>query len=336
MRPKIVTMRAVSLIALTVLLFSCQNVDCRQAPTDTLERVDISFERMEPALFQTKNAAEAKEFLEQNPAIAVGLLHSNEYPDLNILSNRLADLIRDPFIDTLYDEAVAAYADYGPQFEEEMVTAFSYLKYYYPQAPVPDFQTMVTGLYNDVMISDSLILLSIDFFIGEQASYRPLDMPQYILRRYSGEYLAPTIMKYYLDSFAATGKENTLLSEMIDYGKLYYFIGKIMPCVEDWRIMGYTQKEIEDSKENREIIWANFVENQILYDTSEEMKRRFLGERPNVYEIGEACPGRIGTWIGWEIVQAYAEQTGATLQEIMAETDHHKIFSMSKYKPVNE
>lgn len=329
-------MRAVSLIAFAVLLLSCQKDPCRAVPDVKTKEVSIRIERKEKELFSQSDANEIRKFLKANEPISVGLLHSDQYPDLNILSNRLSGLINDPHLDTLYREAISTYDANEDQFVNELETAFRWIKYYYPETEVPVIQTMVTGLYNDVYITDSLLVLGIDFFIGEEASYRPLDIPQYILRRYSFEYLAPTLMKFYLDPFAETGKENTLLSEMIDYGKLYYFIGKVFPCMDDWRIMGYTPEEMSESKANREIIWANFVENEILYETTEEMKRKFLGERPNVYEIGEACPGRIGSWVGWEIVKAYADRTGSSLREILAERDHHKIFAESKYKPVNE
>jgi hypothetical protein len=329
-------MRAVSLIAITVLFFSCKNDTCREVPGITEEKVMINIERMEKSLFDAEDKEEIIQFLSRNEAISVGLFHSDQYPDINILSERIFKLINDPYIDTLYNESIESFNSYEENFRSEMELAFARLNYYYPNSNVPEFQTVVSGLYNDVYITDSLIVLGIDFFIGEDASYRPLDMPQYILKRYSSEYLVPTLLKYYLDPMVQTGNESTLLSEMIDYGKLFYFISRILPCTEDWRIMGYTPEEMQSSERNQEIIWANFVENEVLYETSEETKRRFIGERPNVYEIGEACPGRIGTWIGWEIVEAYAVQTNATLQEIMAEKDHHKIFSKSGYKPKNK
>jgi hypothetical protein len=59
-----------------------------------------------------------------------------------------------------------------------------------------------------------------------------------------------------------------------------------------------------------------------------------MGERPNVYEIGEKCPGRIGAWVGWEIVRAYmANNPRVTLQELMEEDNPKKIFTLSKYRP---
>ena len=124
-----------------------------------------------------------------------------------------------------------------------------------------------------------------------------------------------------------------MLSEMIDYGKSYYLLSKILPCTPERILIGYTEEEWEDVFENDQIIWANFVQNEWLYETNHTIKQKFLGERPNVYEIGDKCPGRIGRWLGWQIVNAYAEKSGASVTEIMSERDLNKLFAASGYKP---
>ena len=88
--------------------------------------------------------------------------------------------------------------------------------------------------------------------------------------------------------------------------------------------------------ENQEIIWANLIENELLYERNDYMKNKFIGERPNVSEISENCPGRVGAWLGWEIVKKYMDKNSdVTISELMAETDAHKIFQMAKYRPKN-
>jgi len=121
---------------------------------------------------------------------------------------------------------------------------------------------------------------------------------------------------------------------MIDHGKSYYLLSKLLPCTSENILIGYTEEEWKESFENDAIIWANFVENKLLYETNHQMKQKFLGERPNVYEIGEKCPGRIGRWLGWQIVKSYVDQTGVSVQGLMNETDANKLFSASKYKPL--
>ena len=57
-------------------------------------------------------------------------------------------------------------------------------------------------------------------------------------------------------------------------------------------------------------------------------------ERPNVFEIGNKCPGRIGAWLGWEIVNEYSKNNNAlSLQEIMANPDAQDILNKAKYNP---
>ena len=98
-------------------------------------------------------------------------------------------------------------------------------------------------------------------------------------------------------------------------------------------MIGYTDEEWGDVFENEDIIWANFIQNEWLYETNHIIKQKFLGERPNVYEIGEKCPGRVGAWLGWRIVNAYMKNANVSVQQLMAEQDHHKIFAQSNYKP---
>ena len=55
-----------------------------------------------------------------------------------------------------------------------------------------------------------------------------------------------------------------------------------------------------------------------MYESSHFIKNKYVNERPNVTEIGNECPGRIGQWLGWKIVNAYMKNNPeVTLQELM-------------------
>ncbi|MDP5120498.1 MAG: gliding motility protein, partial [Spirosomaceae bacterium] len=63
------------------------------------------------------------------------------------------------------------------------------------------------------------------------------------------------------------------------------------------------------------------------------VKERYIGERPGVPEIGPACPGRIGQWLGWRIVQAYREENpNSSLADLMKITNAQEILKGSKYR----
>jgi hypothetical protein len=298
-----------------------------------LNPVSIEVERLEYDLFDAQDAGTISDFLKQNNSMTQLLLHGDQYPNRDVLADRMFSLTKDPFVDTLFMEAVNAFNQ--PKFETEMSRAITWLQYYFPEAKTPKVQTVVTGLYNDLVVTDELIIIGLDFFIGADASYRPMDIPQYILKRYNQNFLTSTVLKFLVSSYATSGEETSLLSEMIDYGKVYYLLGKIMPCTPDDLIIGYEPQEIVDVYAYQELIWARIIEQEVLYSTDEFTKKKFIGERPNVYELGDDCPGRIGAWIGWQIVKHYMDKTNASMQELMENRNHHEIFTTSGYKPKN-
>lgn len=323
-------MRVVLLMICIVFLSSCSKESCRDSVEP--QTVVLEVERLEEELFQSGTAKEVEEFLARNADFAKFFLHSDQYPTDSILANNIFRLIKDPAIDTLYNEAKVAFNNFD-QVVSTLENGLGRLRVYYPQTPSPRIQTAVTGMYNDLFISNEHIMIGMDFFIGANASYKPQQIPNYILSRYTTDHLAASILQFVSSQYISTSTGDEMIAEMIDYGKSYYLLSKILPCTPERILIGYTEEEWEDVFENDEIIWANFVQNEWLYETNHTIKQKFLGERPNVYEIGDKCPGRIGRWLGWQIVNAYAETTGASVTDIMSETNLNKLFTQSGYKP---
>ncbi|NND30992.1 MAG: hypothetical protein HKN76_00285 [Saprospiraceae bacterium] len=319
---------------MVLFLGSCTSTDCRETNIEG-QKADLTVERKESQLFKAGSVEEVTGFLNHHPTLRDHFFYASEYPDISVLSSRIFKVIQDEYIDTLYREAIEQFDASAQSFEDRLETALGNLNSQFPQIGVPKVQTIVSGLYNDLYISDSIIVVGIDYFVGDGATFRPNDIPAYILKRYNHDYVVPSIMKFFIQDIPQYGVENTLLSEMIDFGKIYYALGVLMPCVPDHQIIGFTADEMSEVKANQEVIWASLIENEALYETSEFIKTKFLGERPNVYEIGEKCPGRIGAWVGWEIVKAYVESTGISLRELLEITNHHQLFAESGYKPQN-
>ncbi len=328
-------MKPVSTILIVLLCFACSENPCREdaPPISGAESFDLI--RKEKEFFHLDTKEEVRSFLEENPVISNDFFYAREYPNLDILSERIVGVINDPYIDTLRRESIEAFERNQAQLTSDLTEAFGRVHSLYPEKPVPDLHTFIGGLYNDIIVSRDTIVIGIDFFIGENATYRPTDFPEYIIKRYNYDYLAPTVVKFHLNDIGKLGLENTMLSEMIDHGKMYYLLSRVMPCTPDHEIFGYTEQEMIDVKANQETVWAHFLQNELLYETEEFTKKKYIGERPNVYEIGEKCPGRIGAWVGWQIVESYVDQTGIEITDLMELEDHHQIFAASNYKPRN-
>lgn len=72
-----------------------------------------------------------------------------------------------------------------------------------------------------------------------------------------------------------------------------------------------------------------------MYDNNIKNYQRIIEEAPftKFYEeIDRESPGRVGQWIGWQIVRSYMENNNATIDQLL-KTEPIEIFNNSKYKP---
>jgi len=324
--------RNYAFLLIFLALFACESDNCKIDPEIAAIPVEVSIDRKEEVLYQAKSAADVEVFLEKNSTLADYFLDASQYPSDSVLAGQMFKLI--PYLDSLQMEVDRKFGDISG-LEERYKSAFQHLKYYYPHAKTPKVETMVTAFYRDIYFSDSLFVIGLDFFIGNDTKYKPNNVPAYISRRFMPEYIVPASFFFLSDYYNKVDYgDNTLLNEMITAGKTFYFTQAMMPCVADSVIIGFSEEELTEVHKNEDVVWANFIQNQLLYETEPKLINKFMGERPNVYEIGEKCPGRIGAWVGWEIVKSYMHNNPkVTLQQLMEEDDPKKIFTLSKYRP---
>jgi hypothetical protein len=199
---------------------------------------------------------------------------------------------------------------------------------------------MLTGFSGpDIVVSDSLVAIGIDYFLGtKHTAYVPPSEPyrnMYVWRRYEPYIIPIHLMLYYSNRHNEYKQtDNTLLNEMIAWGKSYYFVEKMIPQAGDSAIIGYTDKQVADTYVSADIVWKYFVENDLFYETSPSKKRKYIDERPATPEIANECPGRIAQWLGWQIVRNFmARNPEVSLQELMKMTDAKEIFQKAKYRP---
>lgn len=316
-------------------LFSCNGSSCDNAPDVSNINLEVSIERLDQELLRAQNKEEVAAFLDRYPLVSERFMNAGQYPNDSILVNQIYDVMNNPAIDTLYQQTQEAFTDLG-WLESEFAQAFRYIKHYYPQFEPPKVYAAFSALGSfglDLFVSNEIIVVSLEHFIGKDARFRP-KVYDYILSRYRREYIVPNCVLLLSNRWNETEEENnTLLAEMIYYGKSYYFIDKVMPCLPDTILTAYTTEELQIAQESAKLVWSHFVNRELLYETSHTVKPRYIGERPYVAEINAKVPGRIGRWMGWQIVEKFTDRTGATLQEMMATEDVQQIFTQARYKP---
>jgi hypothetical protein len=328
-----------SLAIVAALLTSCgeKETECVFDPKGSVDSIQLNFVSLEDSLTSFQSKQQFVDFLSRHAALRDIFLNRQGYPDDSAFINRWYKRYTHPGFDTLLMETKKVFGN-DEELKNEFRLAFANLKHYYPSFQIPRIETVITGLESDLFVSDSLIIIGLDYYLGKKAKYRP-DMHQYMLRRYEKNFIVPSaLLLIGIDTrYNKTNlSDRTILADMITYGKAYYFAKHMMPCTPDSVFIGYTGEEIIRARANQDLIWKRLVDDEVFFSTSQKMKQRYVAERPKTYEIGDECPGRIATWVGWQIVNAYAkEHSGETLPQIMAREDAGKILRGSKYKPMN-
>ncbi|HVD98485.1 MAG TPA: gliding motility lipoprotein GldB [Cytophagaceae bacterium] len=330
--------------AISLGLAGCDNKPATNLPekqevaisTDKFEKakVEVKLVRLEDEMFQFKTTEDVSAFLKRHPRFVKEYLEipnaANEKPFLD----QMLAMYTNPNLKNFYLENKKFYGDFS-DLKTEMNELFSYVRYYYPDYYVPEVNTLVTGFRfdRDFSFSDSLIVVGIDYFLGKKASYRP-QFYDYMLSRYEKPYMVPMMGLAISSKYNEyEPKDETMLSEMIHYGKAHYFLERVLPGLPDSLNIQFTAQEMIEVDQNANVIWGHFIEKKLLFDTNHKTKQRYLGESPKVVAIGDNCPGRIGRWLGWQIVRKYMkENPGVTLQQLMKDKNAQEIFKKSKFK----
>jgi gliding motility-associated lipoprotein GldB len=319
----------------TLFLLACKKKGQECALDDEVLGIQIDFqlERLEERFFQGDSKEDFSELLEAYPDFAENYLQIGLYESQEELLEELVFVHQDSSMRTLYEE-VKMYFEDLTELELDLRTAFKHIKYHFPEFNVPKVYTFVSGFGSDIYLDKDILVIGLDYYLPFEHRFQPPDLPQYMTIRYQKEYLVPMVVQAISSQFNRTDmSQNTLLAEMIYYGKSYHFTKSILPCTPDEYIIGYTSEEVVSCFANEVMIWSHFVENDILFSTNPFEIRKYIGEAPFTDAISPDAPGRIGRWLGWNIVDDYRFNNKFSLGELMMEADTEKIFRQSGYKP---
>ena len=307
---------------------------------------EIPLDRLDQTLFAAKSPEQIRAFLAKNPMVTQLYLRPDDATTDSVRSvaRLIADLhhrVNDPELNVLYEQVQAEFPA-NNDLAKQLGEAFANIKKSYPGFKAPRVVTIATGFMGpDMIVTDSLIVIGLDYFVGPRAKYRPRgpEFPQYILRRYAKAYIAPAVVFALADTYNVTATADrataveTMLTDMVYYGKGYVFTKAMLPNVADSLLIGYSDVQLTETYNAQDVVWAHFIDKQLLYETRPDVKARYMNERPFTAEIGSRCPGAIGRWVGWRMVGRYFDkQTNPSITDLMANTDAQKLFQESGYK----
>lgn len=240
----------------------------------------------------------------------------------------------------IFDSSEKTFHNFN-SFEKEIIKGLQFVKYYFPSYPLPSKLITYIGPadgYGDILTDEALIV-GLQFHLGKDFSLYKTSLvqdtyPAYISNRFEPSYIVINcINNIVTDLYPEKINDKSLVIQMIEKGKRLYLLSKFLPKTEEYKLIGYTEKQLVDAREHEAVIWDLFVKNEYLQITDKNIIKNYIGESPKTQELGEGAPGNIGAFSGWQIVKKFAKKNQSlTLQQLM-NTDPEIILQQAKYKP---
>ncbi len=312
-----------NLVVLTVILLavvSCQKKIIKKVDVSGIE-IEVLIERFEQK-FYTSN---------ENTLQAL----KNEYPYLFPLQNDSVWLNKIRNEVELFNTSQTIFENFNEE-KSQIEELFKHVKHYHSSFKPPKVITLITNLdyENKVVYADSLLFVSLDMYLGKNSEVYQ-DFPLYLAQNFEKSHLVVDIAKIIGEHYFISSKNRQFIDVMINEGKKMYLLDRYLPLVSDVKKIGYTSDKYNWTVANEAQIWKYFVENKLLYSSDAELYTRFISDAPfsKFYiDIDKQSPGKIGVWLGWQIVRSYMNNNNVTLQELLQENTE-EIFKKSKYKP---
>jgi len=235
----------------------------------------------------------------------------------------------------LFSETQKIFKDFSP-LKSQFLKLFKHIKYYNPKFKVPTVVTMLTNIDYDsrVIYADSLLLISLDAYLGKNHIFYD-DYPKYIKNNNTKEHLIVDVANEIIERQVPYNKERSFIGKMIYEGKKMYLLDMYLPTLSAKEKIGYTEDKFNWIQSNEEQIWSYFIAKKILFSTDTNLNKRFLEIAPfsKFYmQQDNLSPGRVGVWVGWQIVTSYMQHNDVSLQELL-KINELDLYNKSKYKP---
>ncbi|MEJ7589381.1 MAG: hypothetical protein WKI04_17645 [Ferruginibacter sp.] len=331
-------------ILFSAMLVSCNNAD--NIPDVSNIKINISTDRFEKKLFDTTVSNLFNYILQlqsDNPSFTNTFLSTILNVDPSWPVDTAASYVNG-FIKAyrpVYDSSQKKFSDFSP-FEKEIKHGLQLVKYYFPAYKLPGKIITYIGPadgYGDILLSGEAIVVGLQHHLGKdfylyKSSLVQETYPEYVSGRFEPGYIAVNCLNNIInDIYPEKQEDKSLANQLVEKGKKLYLLAKFLPGTEEYKLIGFTKKQLADAYSHEAVIWDLFVKNGYLQITDKNIIKNYLGEGPKTPELGDGAPGNIGSFAGWQIVKKYMQKNTATsLQQLLA-LDAETIFQEAKYKP---
>lgn len=249
---------------------------------------------------------------------------------------------------SLHDSAQLLFADFS-KYENEIKHGLQFVKHYFPEYKQPvkivtfigpldaSYKTSF-GLQGDILTANA-IGIGLQLHMGSNFSFYKSEQgmqlyPTYISAGFEPAAIPVNAMRNIVDDlFPEKTDDKPLVQQMVEKGKRLYLLNRFLPEIDEHLLISYSKLQLKQCFEHEKEIWNMFAQNGSLQSIDENFIKNYLGASPKTQELGDASPGNIGAFAGWQIVKKFMKENGkTTLPQLMA-MDADALFQAAKYKP---
>jgi hypothetical protein len=255
-------------------------------------------------------------------------------PDSLGFQERLRTFFSEPALRTLYRDEQIKFADIS-EISAELSQGMEILLSNFPQIRQPKIYMHVSGLNQNVIVTDEILSLSADKYLGADYPFYQDFFYEYQRQLMSPERIVPDyLLGFMMANFPFEGNEEILLDRMLYEGKLRYLLSQFLPDRKIWEYVGYNKEQYTWCVTYQSKIWKSILENQHLFRPDYVTTLQYLKEAPYTASLPVESPGRAGIWLGYQIIVSYMKNHPETgMQELMNLTNYKELLKLSKYKP---
>lgn len=298
-----------------------------------IQRFDIDFLKMDTTNIETSIENLYKKYPVFMPVMASEVFGIQSAKNDSV-KRMILGFLNDTTFSKVNKNVLEKYKDIS-LIEKSIASSFSYIKHYFPQIHIPQVYFFVSGFNRSIIITKDFIGIGADMYLGSDYPFYKDVTFEYMTYNMRPESIPTDVISALLFSnFPSDIKADRLLDNMLYRGKIMYILSVIMPEEQSHDIMGYSKFQWEWSRKYEKEIWETIINQNDLYTTDLMQIKKYLNDAPFTSTVSQDSPGRLGTWVGWQIIQSYMDNNKEiTLEQLVKNNDYQGILNNSGYNP---
>ncbi len=261
------------------------------------------------------------EVMEENPA------------DTIRVAGEIKKFLSDTVFQKVNGDAAIRFAN-TEKYEKVLGKAFRNLKIEFPEIELPEIYFFVSGFNRALITCNNLTGVGVDLFLGaDYPAYKDFSY-SYFKTEMIPEAVPVVVLSQLLYELAPAMNRDRLLEQMIFHGKIMFILSELLPDYKPENIIAYSTEQIEWCEKFEREIWTAIVEQKHLFSSDLILINKYVNDAPFTTPVSQESPGRLGVWVGWQIVKSYMKNNrNIPLKTLLNTVDASALLEKSGYKP---